>query len=1362
MKIIRSRGTSFTTFEGTSEGRPTRGLRPFAATDGDIQPSKLTDHLKTDDILSMRQVISALDKVIKKPKKLKYCPLEVYVDRTLLSEELWKLFSKKINAAEKEKLRKTWNSKVHPYAKVECDFTMPNEDANGRKTIKSPNVEAGDKTRDDFKGRWHEAHWKLNALEKPNYPAIAKAIFDHLHIEEMKIGKGARKRKSDDKFGLNDARSKSIVASANDPRLGKAASHRELKFDRVVKNYFENDVAEIIRSGAIAAVRNGDPWRGSDFGRLLFENFKSLETDLKPKPLSDDQIKTEDAKWALHSKVRTFYQKIARSEKFQRAVKGGNFEKIAQILPKNAEALLTQINVRQTNAATSELIRLGKLIVHASDLPANPDTEKLNEEFHKRLDYFATSDGQSEIKRNEAFTRVWRNAVGQTTQTLRAWVDPDSIIWNPNRDDDADFLGSLAVSRSVHKGLQAQLSVSHLAAHAKLIFGSKACVGSKARTQIVLSENLLEQKEIVWTLLRIAGEIRNRTNHFNTRKRLQALLVDGVVKAPVTLPDIGNRGSFETDAPSLRRLQDLLQFDISLQKQVIVDGLNRIKVTSYLTKYQQNQVISQMSEDNAAPEIVTPKFIKLLRHTHNIAKNHLEDSSNPIAPFSKLDLVALGSQGRDAQPSADNPAVVRPDLDPVNECRLGLLRGLYTSGFEKWLAGHKLENLKIAIEHAKSAVKFRKDQFETENEQYYKSVDDPSAELQTALPDDVNLTEPALNKLVDLLNALLAQSAALDNAHTTYQSDSEKQKRQTDRFGKFKLDLFGSLFAQYLKNENLTWIWEIMHPIAEAAQTPLLTVENIGTISWPKTTEQWQANFYAWLYLVPTDQVALLRHQFRKTAALENKSMGPVDSESMNQFKTIDRLMALHVAVHEAGFSGDEHYYDKKLKRTMYQQIEDFDKVYSSDEDNHKVSFPGTRRGLRQLQRFGHYNILKSTFEKHKITSAEVNRFTKVDTTKVQGYLVERKEALDAINTAPKNLSALKPDEKAKAETYLREWSTHYNRNVTALMIHKFVANGARLTEFANLHHLMMRVIGRLLDFTLLWERDSQYYFLGLLYHNLSTRDGGFAENCRLNHTRTGNKITLILPAELTWVPIDRNGHNLAPANILPLWHDRFGFSLPPPIAIECLLNNADRAQFSHWFIEAQGQEGKDAARAEKKPQPKAHRGFIKSRAQIRNDFAHYNVINGKKNRINLTYLTNAVRSLFGYDRKLKNAVSNAIADIVAEEGLVIQWEMHNGRLKNPAVWPSVERHLTMIKGPLGAQLQFGLPQASVRYTSMVKALFDFDSGGHRELVSGKIKKGDPIVEAIGPLRYPQGFKDQHSEFVPAPFFEIGYPAYKK
>ena len=67
----------------------------------------------------------------------------------------------------------------------------------------------------------------------------------------------------------------------------------------------------------------------------------------------------------------------------------------------------------------------------------------------------------------------------------------------------------------------------------------------------------------------------------------------------------------------------------------------------------------------------------------------------------------------------------------------------------------------------------------------------------------------------------------------------------------------------------------------------------------------------------------------------------------------------------------------------------------------------------------------------------------------------------------------------------LKRLCEDYQTKATDAAIYNFQITGARLRDHARLHQLMMRLLGRLLDFTLMWERDKQYVYLGMLYRHL-------------------------------------------------------------------------------------------------------------------------------------------------------------------------------------------------------------------------------------------------------------------------------------
>lgn len=66
--------------------------------------------------------------------------------------------------------------------------------------------------------------------------------------------------------------------------------------------------------------------------------------------------------------------------------------------------------------------------------------------------------------------------------------------------------------------------------------------------------------------------------------------------------------------------------------------------------------------------------------------------------------------------------------------------------------------------------------------------------------------------------------------------------------------------------------------------------------------------------------------------------------------------------------------------------------------------------------------------------------------------------------------------------------------------------------------------------------------------------------------------------------------------------------------------------------------------------------------ASIRNDLLRFNMLRDNEG-LNLTDLVDDTRQLMAYDRKLKNAVSQSIKEILAREGFNLTWTMKEHRL---------------------------------------------------------------------------------------------------
>ncbi len=367
MRILQSKGRSFT--KAVADGNSlARGLDPTdkqsAArwlNEGELRiaPAKMPAFLKDDPDLVIRQVVSVLDKVIRKPKSLRDLPLDTYVDRTLLAEELWTRIGRLIaqshdgemSQAELDGYKSSWSWKVHPYAKIPADPHNPRGDKNAAFIIKH-----SDKLRSPFdsKGRWHDALWRKTADEKPDYASTADAIIDHLFSREAFINPRSDRKQAKDRVGLAQRRGASIQSSA--PKLelpagpGAQAKLGKASFDDPIAGlFFHQDVAATIHAFVVERCRadgqrkaNTAPSvRASDFGRMLSEHFGNVPNH------RDFDGDTKKAIVAFYDQVKRHYAALYKSERFRRAVAKAEIAKLEALLPRDKSHLLASMTGKE-------------------------------------------------------------------------------------------------------------------------------------------------------------------------------------------------------------------------------------------------------------------------------------------------------------------------------------------------------------------------------------------------------------------------------------------------------------------------------------------------------------------------------------------------------------------------------------------------------------------------------------------------------------------------------------------------------------------------------------------------------------------------------------------------------------------------------------------------------------------------------------------------------------------------------------------------------------------------------------------------------------------------------------------------------
>lgn len=1378
-KLLRSKGKTATDNVTVREMTGLRrGLRT-SKTEPDEQRSSteidfdLAKILSTDERFLMGQCISLLDKTISKRRSIRNMHAEAYLHRARLGNELWRRFVTTISNERQETpprlsldaLRDIWVWRVHPYKGYSTvpEGVSPEHDANYQTLRKHPI----NSPVEDFHGRWHSEFWIETPAGDAKYGDIAIRIWCHLTKAEIKLHNGPRENDDGPELrsgrvierlkrgrsgsGLASARGERISLSVRDPRITRREKHgdvngeawhfRAVDWTRQEEDiYFGIDVAakiyrEVTKEG------NG-PFRSADFGRMLHDHFGTL------KDKTEERSPQRKRLWSLHNHARAFYQRLAKSDRFKLAdrakgertiqidaqksieVNDRSFQ-LKRIVPTDKTALLSVLTGKKRNADIGELIRLGKLVVHASDLSLYPDSgdlrkldsQQLSNLFEKRLDYLATSDGQAEIKRNEAFTRVWRNAVGLAQRSLRNWVEenPDDPLTNPNNDSDHDISQTQVIDVAIKRHTEREATRAHFWNHSKVLFGSDpAGPSGESRKSVLISDDETSNREVMRTFMRVSAELRNRSNHFCTKERLvdlvmgrsdrneEALRTDGIV-APFARKEIGQKGAHAVDEQTVRRLDELLNFDQHMDRKILVDELNAIDFYGHCAirdTLGRSALLREMSRSTSGCTISTPRFMAIARRAVDLAADDDASKSRKRSPLAELNL--------------DNDAITRPGS---NRFSVEVLRKLYQRGFRAWLhegcpglddlGDNEPRSMRDVIELAVSEKKGRKKRANEADEV-------PHAHIESVLSSfgTNDLSDP-----IDFLKKLTAEGMIEERLNQTYNADPRKQKDVANRVERFRQELTLLLFECYLRVNEFEHVTDIVD-LDEDAPDGKVTLSDIEPASdWQ--SRHWHSRFYAWLYLVPPEDISALRQQLMKSRALETRAVEEADEKQMERFfeldatlDDLDRLMALYCSVNTAGFDGTEHHDGIGHGEGFYEVPNEFRTILDADKVTPEESLKGTRRGLRQILRFGNMRVLGKIIEKHKVSSREVKALQASQSEENRQEREDRQKLHAAIIDACKE-QFRKPNQKKQDWTGVQQMCADYSEIVSRTTSHDFAVNAARLTEYARLHNLMMRMIGRLADYTLIWERDMICLFLGLYYREQKKLGGKICLQRKEletkadleGRTRRGNCAYFVLAA---------NGPH-ADAS-LSIWGDRSGFlglEFKQDADFEKYLSDEDsRKLFWRYFDGTRQLNPKDRDAnnrlSSKGQEPHSNPRHAEGYQRIRNDFAHYNMFTEKGKGLHMTYQVNVVRSLFGYDRKLKNAVSKSIVRIAEQAGIELGFELRDDRLAKAFSKPVLMQHLTMVpddeRVPLG---RCSVPRSSARFTSMVQALFDHNKAGH-------------------------------------------------
>ena len=1088
MLIVKPYGRSETALDGPNG--PRRKIRRKVdglPADGLDEPAPFAE---SHPDLVLAQWISAIDKIAAKPRPGKKPTPEQRRLRETLGRAAFDLLTAErlLDLSDRrDALERLWQRKLHPYGEKD------DRKAHGRE-----------------KGRWYARFAggkEPGGIDDEAAAEIVRKIREHLYDAQHRIGGG----RPDKRRGLIAARAESIAVGVAALPAGFPDGKRPWSEDDRKEYAAAGDVAGRIHRQAEEKEKEKEKTRRKflirDAAPLLYEQYGQLFRGEDGAVLSTAEARAaHPGLFALHGAVRDAYARILKKHRKR---------SVAHVLPADMAALFRLVERKSDNRDLAALLRLGKAIHYeaasnpGADAPANAVDDRPAGVSQSR---YRTSAGQSEIKRNEAFVRVWRNTVALAARTAKDWADPDGHI-------DGDIL--LKIKQATGDGFHAD----DYRAKLPLLFGDRAA-------------SFEGGDDFHRSVLRLAlkgwADLRHSSFHFKGRGGFVRALRHG----------LGN-----ADDSALSAARRLLERDAEGLHARFVETLRAAHVEHYFDQEKLDALVGAVLS-GGPPQSPLPRLRRVLDRAKKAWRRK---------PY----VLRL--------PPPDN----RRELEkPGRRCRYAVVKMLYERAFPAWLEGRGHEALNAWIAHAAKratgeARKIYKDEY---------AVARAAGLIRLKAGEDIAV-------FADRLTAATATELRVQRG---YAGDAEQARRQARYIDDLRCDVTAQAFEDWLEEAGFAWTLDDLGdgPLPEEKRGDLDAAPRPAANPSGMSPEDWEAVLYFLLHLAPVDAVGRLQHQLRKWSVLE----GAPDADA----EAVGRLFDLYVAMHDARFEGGEGMAGAKALKPVFDSAETFARACPAqpgDDDGRYVPW----RGLREILRFGGNRPLMPVFEKHPVTAGDVDALDAFE--KKEGGdspIARRQEEREDLHAKwvkeKKKFSA--GDKKA------------YRAALADVARHRHLAAHVRLVNHARLHRLLMAVLGRLVDYAGLWERDLCFATLALV--NLrGKRPSDVFDDKGLGRLREGRIVGALRSLE------ERPNED----------------------------GSAVRDQLRRLF----GNDFLDGGCGT---------------ASIRNDLTHFNMLKGDAAPLDLTKLVNDTRRLMAYDRKLKNAVSKSIIELMAREGLELTWEM--------------------------------------------------------------------------------------------------------
>jgi hypothetical protein len=717
-------------------------------------------------------------------------------------------------------------------------------------------------------------------------------------------------------------------------------------------------------------------------------------------------------------------------------------------------------------------------------------------------------------------------------------------------------------------------------------------------------------RAILGHTLKSLSDFRNSAFHF---KRLDHF-IDAL--APVELPAV---------AEVAQKVDELWHRDRA-------DRANQRRATmraAHLDRFFEEHRIRRLDELLAATNtemLPLPRFARMLRRAENARKGKFRLPLPP--PANRWDMAV-----------------------PAIHCRYTILKLLYEGPFRAWLGDCAQAKVKVYIDRAVKRT--------TGAAIDLNAGGDPAKRLIIRSRAEALADLEAGDDIASFFGNLSAETASEMRVQRGYDSDPDNAREQADYIEDLKADVVALAFCDYLADEDLGFVRDLPAETVPAEE-PLCDLETLPVQRAKDESEPWQRNLYFLLHLLPVEEAGRLLHQIRKWRILAGRKNhgGGTETDSKLDARALPlaAVLELYIEMHDAKFEGGNALVGTKPFAALFDSEEVFARVFPetpTEDQDRRVP----KRGLREIMRFGHLPALLPLFEQHPITTSEVTAF------------------LDTEEEASGKKAPVAQWQERRAELHA-EWVRQkrrlsgdelraYVEALTHTVEHRHRAAHVTLTDHVRLHRLLLGILGRMVDYSGMWERDLYFVTLAAMYKSGETPSQALELNS-LEYFGQG-QIVLALSGCRS---------NSVKGTVEPT----FG---------------------AFW----------------KKKRNRMLR--------IRNAFAHFNMLRARSGGtgiapVDLTEWTNGARDLMAYDRKLKNAVTRSVKDLLQREGLNLNWTMDDDlphRIGPATVATRQATHLngqrlTPMHAPPQDGKQFEKPPDvaenlhGLRYLEMVAALF--------------------------------------------------------